>query len=207
MLISDVLALNARKCPDRLALVAGERQFTFAELGERVRRLANALRGTARHGDRVAILAENCAEYVDAYYGVPAAGMALAILNYRLNPTEIAALVSHAEASVILIQEKYLKRMLAVKNEMPSLTTWVVIGGGGAEGLLRYDAFLETGSADIPGPEVDDRELAWLIYTSGTTGLPKGVMLSHKNLAAGIVNSVIAWRFSTPGRSATSLDT
>ena len=88
MLISDCIAYSAIKHPDRPALVFGDASWTFAQLDERVRRVANAMAAIASPGDRVAILSENRAEYVECYYGVPRAGMGLLFLNYRLNPRE-----------------------------------------------------------------------------------------------------------------------
>jgi acyl-CoA synthetase (AMP-forming)/AMP-acid ligase II len=193
MRIFDILAFNARKHPDATALIVSGRSYTFAELGDRVNRLANALADVASAGDRVAILAENCGEYVEAYYGVPAAGMALAFLNYRLNPKEMANIAAHAEATVLLVQHKYLESMLALRDQMPTIKTWVVIGGEPGDGQVAYGDFINAADSSPPAADVDDDQLAWLLYTSGTTGLPKGVMLTHRNLVAGVLNSVIEW--------------
>ena len=90
MLFSDLLRRNATRFPHRDALVMtdGSGGRTYAQLYERSCRLANALSALAGRGDRVALLSENNLEYVEAYYGVPAAGMTLAMLNYRLHPQE-----------------------------------------------------------------------------------------------------------------------
>jgi acyl-CoA synthetase (AMP-forming)/AMP-acid ligase II len=87
MLLGDIVRLNAQRSPGRAALIVDGREISFGDLYERSLRLANALLGVAGKGDRVGILAENVLEYVEAYYGVPAAGMALTFLNYRLNPS------------------------------------------------------------------------------------------------------------------------
>ena len=98
MLLGDIVRLNAQKSPDRPALIVDGREISFGRLYERSLRLANALLGVAGKGDRIGILAENVPEYVEAYYGVPAAGMALTFLNYRLNPKEWAYILNNAEA-------------------------------------------------------------------------------------------------------------
>jgi long-chain acyl-CoA synthetase len=90
MLLGDIVRLNAQKSPERTALIVDGKDISFGHLYERSLRLANALLGVASKGDRIGILAENVPEYVEAYYGVPAAGMALTFLNYRLNPKEWA---------------------------------------------------------------------------------------------------------------------
>ena len=99
MLLGDIIALNAGKTPDGVALIEGDREITFAHLHERATRLANAMLQLASPGDRIAILAQNVVEYVECYYGVPAAGMALTFLNYRLHPKEWAWILADAEAS------------------------------------------------------------------------------------------------------------
>ena len=90
MFLNDVVRLNGRKYPDRPAIVAGDRTTTFGELRDAAWQVANAMRELGQPGDRVGILAENLPEYVECYYGVPAAGMALTFLNYRLHPKEWA---------------------------------------------------------------------------------------------------------------------
>ena len=119
MLLGDILELNALKEPDRPALVVDERTFTYGELCERARRLAVALGGLAAPGERVAILSENTVEYVDAYYGVPMARMALVFLNYRLNPHELAWITDDAGAKVLIVERSYLQAMLDVRDEFP----------------------------------------------------------------------------------------
>ena len=72
MLMGDILELNATRYPDKVALITDDgTEFTFTELRDRANRLGNALTALAGAGDRIAILAENVIEYVDAYYGVP----------------------------------------------------------------------------------------------------------------------------------------
>jgi len=191
MLLGDIVYFNALKFPMRKALVYEEQTFTFAQLQERVNRLSNALLGIAASGDRIGILAQNCAEYCESLYGVPAAGMALTFLNFRLNPKEIARIISDAEASVLIVEKEYLEDIAKIRQDIPSVKHVVVIGGG--EGCLDYDAWLDAASPDKPQVRVKEGDMAWLIYTSGTTGMPKGAMLSHKNLMAWACNTLIEW--------------
>src|SRR5215211_4302665 len=111
MLLGDIVRLNAQKAPDRTALIVDDREISFGYLHGRMLQVANALLGVAAKGDRVAILAENVPEYVEAYYGVPAAGMALTFLNYRLNPKEWAWILNNAEARVLLVEQAYLDKI------------------------------------------------------------------------------------------------
>src|SRR6476661_5539037 len=173
MLVSDIVEYGARKHPDRIALRFEDDTVSYAELRDRSRRLAGALLGVAAPGDRVAILSTNCTEYFDCYYGVPMAGMALTILNFRLHPAQIATVVEQ------------------IRDQIPSVHTVVAIGA--TPGTIGWDEFVGTGPADPPSVRPTPDDLAWLVYTSGTTGTPKGVMISHRNLVSGITSSALQW--------------
>ena len=193
MLLGDIIALNAGKAPDRPALIDGERELTYGQLHENATRLANALLGLAAPGDRVAILAQNVAEYVECYYGVPAAGMALTFLNYRLHPKEWAWILGNAEARVVIVEQSFLDQLRPELAGVPSIEHVVVIGGA-ADGAIAYGELVATGATTPPPVEVADGDTAWLIYTSGTTGFPKGAMLTHRGLAAAVLESVIEYQ-------------
>lgn len=193
MFLGDIIRLNGRKTPDRPALVTEDLTVTFGQLRDRMLRVANAMLGLAAQGDHVAILAENLPAYVECYYGVPSAGMALCFLNYRLHPKEWAWILNNAEARVLIVQDKYLDQIQPLLAEIPSVKHVVVIGGGGRGGLPDYDDVVGAASASEPDVVVDEHSTAWLLYTSGTTGFPKGAMLTHKNLMTAITESVIEY--------------
>ncbi len=190
MLINDIVEYAARKHPGRAALRFEDQTITFAELRDRVRRVANALLTIAEPGDRVAVLSGNRPEYVDLYYGVPAAGMALTLLNHRLRPSEITALVDHAQASVLIVSADHLDAMNEHRDEMPTVKVVVGLDGGGGD--RAYAELVGAAPATEP-PRPDEDAIGWLVYTSGTTGTPKGVMLSHRNLVTGVISSAAQW--------------
>lgn len=189
MLISDIISYKARHQPESTALIFGEQSLSYAQLEDRISALSQGLLGLAAPGERVAILSENLPEYVECYYGVPRAGLGLTLINYRLHPREVAWIVSHAEASVVITEPKYLPTVAEIRADTASVRHVVVIGEG-ADADVTYETLLRDGAASTAAPAaVDDRSLAWLLYTSGTTGTPKGAMLSHRNLVASITNS------------------
>ncbi|MFM7536660.1 MAG: acyl-CoA synthetase [Acidimicrobiales bacterium] len=191
MLLSDIVAFSARKAPDAPALHYGEATVTFAELQARIHRVASAVAARSAPGDRVAVLAENRLEYIDLYYGVPAAGRALAVLNYRLNIRELVKIIDDAGASVLFTEPEHLERVRAVRDELTSVRHVIVMGGSGPE--PTFDEVVGAAPADPPTEAVDPGSMAWLIYTSGTTGMPKGAMLSHRSLLAAVCNTAIGW--------------
>jgi len=194
MLLSDIPAIAAHHAPDTVALRFGDRAQTYAELRDRCWRLSNALIPLTEPGDRAAILSENCPEYVECYYGVPGAGLALTLLNYRLSGRELAYIIGNAEPKLLFVEPKYLPVIREIRDQIPSVEQIVLIGGGATEdGTIGYEAFVATGAPVEPARKPREEDLCWLLYTSGTTGLPKGAMLSHRNLTAAITNSLCTW--------------
>ncbi len=191
MLIGDIVEYGARKHPDRIAVRFEQETVDYRALRDRSRRLANALLGVAVSGDRVAILSGNCTQYLDCYYGVPMAGMALTILNVRLHPDQIVSLVQHSEARVLIVAPEFAEVVGRIRDRIPSVTTVVSIGA--APGTIGWDEFVSGASAQAPERRPDPDDPAWLVYTSGTTGTPKGVMISHRNLIAGVTSSALQW--------------
>ncbi len=196
MLLSDVPMLAAHHAPDTPAIIFQDQRITYAQLRDRCWRLSNALMSVTEPGDRVAILAENCPEYVDCYYGAPGAGLALTLLNYRLAPKELAYIIGDSEPRILVVEAKYLPAIRQIRHLIPSVERILLIDGE-AEDAGSYAAFRDAGAAVEPGRRPQESDLCWLLYTSGTTGLPKGAMLTHRNLLAGILNSMTAWESGT----------
>jgi fatty-acyl-CoA synthase len=178
---ASFLERSAAVFADRIAVIDGERQFSYAELLDRCRRLSSALasRGIGRE-DRVAALCTNSHVLLELHQAVPMLGAALVSLNIRLSATELAAILDHSGASILLATHEFADqaRSLADKAGLPC-----VIAGGGhdndeADGYEAWLAGADPAGATT-GP-IDERQLLAVNYTSGTTGRPKGVMYHHR---------------------------
>ncbi|OZM80749.1 class I adenylate-forming enzyme family protein [Pseudonocardia sp. MH-G8] len=191
MRISDVVAFAAMRAPEVTALEFEDRAWSYRELHADVCRLAHGLGSIARPGDRVAVLTENNPEYVLAYYGVPLAGMALVFVNHRLAPREVVDLLSDSTPSVLVTEGKFLYTARAAAAAVDSIRTIVTVDGP-AEDALGFAALLDGRPATEPAPPDEDAP-AWLLYTSGTTGRAKGAVLTHRNVAAAVVNAGVSW--------------
>ena len=164
------LERSAAVFPDAIAVADGERRLTWAELRERARRLAVALQQTGiEKGDRVAFLALNTTELLEAHYGVPMSGGVLVAINTRLMADEIAYILEHSGSRIVVVDPS-----LAHLVESSPVEQVIVIGDA-------YEAFL-AGAADGEPEnrlETDDDTIS-INYTSGTTGRPKGVMYTYR---------------------------
>ena len=160
--------------PNRVAIVDGARTSTFADVGARTIRLANALRGlSADEGGRVAILMRNRLEYVEADLAIARAGKVKVPINPKLSDDERTYVLSDSGADILITERSELARLL---DNLAGTPITVISADGGA-GALDYESVLAAAS-DVEVPvSPDPRRLSQLLYTSGTTGRPKGAML------------------------------
>ncbi|BBN55142.1 acyl-CoA synthetase [Pseudomonas chlororaphis subsp. aurantiaca] len=173
--------------PDHDAVVHGERRYTYRQLHQRARRLASALeRVGVQPGDRVAVLAPNVPELLEAHYGVPGAGAVLVSINIRLEAKTIAFILRHSAAKVLICDREFsaiARQALAALETRPLVIDIDDVQVRDAEliGELDYEAFLDQGDPmrSLSLPENEWQSIA-INYTSGTTGDPKGVVLHHR---------------------------
>jgi len=194
------LLRSASVYPNRLAVVHGERRYSWREALERCRRLASALaaRGIGR-GDTVALMAPNTPEAFEAHFGVPMAGAVLNALNIRLDPATIAFILQHGEAKVLITDTEFapvVGQALAQLDEKPLVIDIADAMGPGGErlGEADYEAFLTTGDPAFveQRPQAEWDAIA-LNYTSGTTGNPKGVVYHHRGAYLNALGNVLVW--------------
>ncbi len=168
------------------------RRRSYADVGERAARLANALRSLGVDGDqRVGTFMWNNAEHLEAYLAIPSMGAVLHTLNLRLAPDQVGYIATHAgdyavivDASLIPLFAPVLPLAQTIKHVIVSGTAdeaaLAALAGSGRE-VHSYEDLLAAASTDFDWPELDERSAAAMCYTSGTTGLPKGVVYSHRS--------------------------
>ncbi len=177
MNISQLLARSAQVHVTRPAVLLGSRVLhDYRQLGERVAALAGHLRAHCgvQPGERVALYAANCPEYLEALAAIQWAGAVAVPVNYKLHERELAYVLAHSGACVVCASPALLPAAQAAAAG--SQAQVLQLGGAGWERAA--------GGAALAMAERAPDDLAWLFYTSGTTGRPKGVMLTHRNLLA-----------------------
>jgi len=180
--LADAVATHARLTPHKLAVRDSRRSLTYGEWHVRANRLAHALLGLGLvKGDRVALLAYNCAEWMEIYAGLAAAGLVAVPINFRLTSPEIAYIVDHSEARGLIAMDELTTTVQAVRGELPVLEgAYIALGRSVPAGWQDYEALIERASPEPPPVEVAPGDMSALMYTSGTTGKPKGAMRSHQ---------------------------
>lgn len=178
--LGDLVESNGVKFEARTSLVYGGRAFTFGEQRSRVRRLANAIYEMGvRRQQRVAILAQNSNAYVEVYAAGEVAGFITVAINYRLAAAEIEYIVRDSAPSVLIFDEEYAAIAAEIRNKMPEIGHYIVIGSGGPDWAANFEALIAKSADETPKTRARQTDIAYLIYTSGTTGRPKGAMLDH----------------------------
>lgn len=157
-------------------------RIALRELLQRSRRLASALRHAGiKDGDRVGTLCWNHHEHLEAYFGIPAAGAVLHTLNLRLHPDELAYIINHAADRMLVVDATLLPLFETIRSKIGVDRVLVVAQGQPVPGdCIDYESFLGTGSDEVDGRDVGERQAAAMCYTTGTTGKPNGVLYSHR---------------------------
>lgn len=196
MNIGMIPAKTARLAPAREALidVSSGRRLTFGDLDERVRRLGNALMGPLglAKGARVAVLARNCIEYMEVYYGCARVGLIVQPLNWRLGGEELVKIARGGDPAVLMYSAEYAELAATLATEAGIPASFVF----GESGEGSYEALLAQASAEEPvqSASVVDDDPVLILYTGGTTGESKGALHTHRSLFAGMINQTVAER-------------
>ncbi|HEX2108088.1 MAG TPA: long-chain fatty acid--CoA ligase [Rubrobacteraceae bacterium] len=160
-------------------------RYTYADFVRRSKKLAVALGELGlEKSDRVVTIAWNTYQHLEAYFGVPSAGLVLHTLNPRLSSNDMSYIIEHAEDKVLLIDETLIELLDSFEDEVDLEHVFVFSADGSApEGLKSYEDLLEgADEVDFEYPDLDETDAAALCYTSGTTGRPKGALYSHRSV-------------------------
>lgn len=190
--LSFRLEQNALREPGRRALAEGERRIDYATLWTQATAFAHFLKSSGiSRGDRVAVILPNCIEAVVACYGCWLAEAVVVPLNAQARSRDLEPWLRHSEARCVVHAHDHTDAISACAP-MGSELVRIRVGGKDADqDAMRWDPVMAASSA-TRAIEQSSNALAMILYTSGTTGAPKGVMLSHANLAAN-VDSIIQY--------------
>lgn len=200
--LGDLLRSVARETPDRIALVEGipdataRRRWTFAALVEQGERVAAALLARFKPGERVAISAPNCPEWVLLQIGCSLAGIILVPMNPAFKTAEIEHVLKSAKAAGFFFAGRYrevdLKAIaLGLKGKLADLREAIC--------LEDWGGFLAAVPVTVDFPEVSPDDILQIQFTSGTTGFPKGACLTHRGVITSSFYSARAGEFPDGG--------
>jgi acyl-CoA synthetase (AMP-forming)/AMP-acid ligase II len=188
--VGSWIARRARRTPDRAAVFHGDDRLTYAQLHDRITRLAHGLRGLGvGRGDRVAYLGPNHPAFLETLFAAGALGAILVPLNPRLAAPELARHLADSGSRTLIYGTGQDGVVAALRFSAPA-GDLVALGTPG-DGEPSYAGLLAAG----PGPDIDEAvgldDPCLIMYTSGTTGRAKGAILSHGNITWNAINVVV----------------
>ena len=185
--------------------------ISSSELERRVINLHLALRAAGiEPGDKCALISENRWEWAVADFAMMTAGIVSVPIYPTLPPEQVRYLLDHSESKAIFCSTReQTEKVLEVRDRLPNLGLVIAFDGVDLDGVTRLDSLIGDADPDSAGRQSFDEavesvgpdDLASIIYTSGTTGVPKGVILSHGNMATNIRDSMIQVRVEDVGLS------
>jgi acyl-CoA synthetase (AMP-forming)/AMP-acid ligase II len=191
--VGTLVTHAARRFADRIAVDGPGGTLTFAELGERVLRLANALLTQGlRPGDRVLDLQSNGNAWLESDLAIRSAGLVRVALNYRLHTADWERIATDSGARALVYDARFADRTEALREQLDHV---FVIGDAPGTPYQR----LLKGASTRPLARVNPDALCGLHYSSGTTGQPKGAQRTHRNWFASVVNMTHDVLGGTPG--------
>lgn len=183
----------------RTAVVFADTRLSYAELNRRVNQAAHALAGLGlQTGERLAILSDNSARYLETYLAAAKLGVSVTPLNTRLGDDELDHIVNDSQAVAIVAGDGYEKRASALLSSVRALRLGLSLDNH-FDGFTGYEDALAHAPDAEPDPEryqVSEDDMAVLMYTGGTTGMPKGVMLTHRNVMTAAIANALGLEFT-----------
>jgi fatty-acyl-CoA synthase len=189
LLIKQLLHTPLMQAPQQEIVYRDLRRITYAELRDRIGRLASALAEIGvLPGDTVGVLDWDSNRFLEAFFAIPMMGAVLQTVNVRLSPEQITHTIKHAGSSVLLVNDEFVDLVQSIVPQLPNVKKLVVMSDrktpatGNLQFVGEYEELLAAASPGYDFPDFDENTQATTFYTTGTTGLPKGVYFSHRQL-------------------------
>ena len=195
MLAFDYLDTYASRNPDAEFAVCAGRRLTYGEAAEAANRVsASLIAAGLQPGDRIAVLMKNSIEVVFLYFGAFKAGVVPTPISHRLTPHEWQEICEDSEARLLVCDEEFAADVNRFRDQLSTVRQCIVVGNSPPE-WRSFANWIAKQSASVPKPSLSAEHEALQMYTSGTTGKPRGVVLTHRAIAAciGQLEQVLAF--------------
>ena len=178
MIAGSYFSWPVKRWPEKIAVICGNERLTFAQIDERINRLANGLSSLGlKKPKRIAVLLANSPRFIEVRFALQKAGLTLVRLNVRQSIQEHAYILSHSRSHAFLYGEDFSAIARELKKRVPGVKTWMGVPRGDKRDL-SYEDLLSASSPVSPEIEVSPDDADRINYTSGTTGRPKGVLMT-----------------------------
>jgi len=189
LLIKNLLFSPVVDAPDQEIVYRNAFRYTYRELKDRIRRLANLLTDLGvKPGDTVAVMDWDSHRYLECFFAVPMIGAVLHTINVRLSPEQILYTIDHAEDDLLLVNSEFLPILEQIRGRMDTVKSFVLLNDEPSPPVTtisfagEYEELIAGASAEFEFRDFDENIRATTFYTTGTTGMPKGVYFSQRQL-------------------------
>ncbi len=197
MTVGEIFTRNARRYPNKEGLVYRDVRLTFKQLNDRINSLTNAFTALGlKKQDRVAIIADNCHQFIEVIGSCAKGGFIIASLSTKLKD-ELTHIVNNAQPRLMIVSPNYVEK---IRPEWTFIENIIYLGDG-PDHVLKYEEMISKYAADEPDCLVEEDDILFLYYTSGTTSLPKGAALTHKATLTNIINMAISREMCSDGKT------
>ena len=170
----DLFLSELDKYPDKIAIIYGDKKFTYREFKERINRLNNGLFDLGvKSGDHIAAILGNSNVFAEVVYGTGLAGIITTPVNWHLKGNEIEYIVNNSDSKAIILDEEFLDKVIHILPKLRCVKNLIVVGENIPKNTISYEDLLEK-SSDKELEDVGGGRGGFMLYTSGTTGRPKG---------------------------------
>lgn len=181
MNIANFFSRYGKYYGDKTAVVFGDRRISFAEIVERVNRLANGLLDLGvKSDDKVALVANNCPQFIEVFFARYELGVTEVTLNTRLSPDDWVRQIDETEVNTVFVGKEQVGKLSSIRSKLKGVKNFIAILGTPSD-MIDYETLISSSSPSQPNIDVDvsQDKLHRILYTGGTTGVPKGIMLSR----------------------------
>lgn len=190
MNLAELAEQNIQWFGEQTTIIYNDEEFTNVRLLRTANRLANGLiRLGVKPGDRVLVMLMNSPDVIVSYQGILRAGAIIIPVVFLLGEKEVAHILKNSEAMAIITSAAFLQKVKIAGQGIESLKHIIIVENQNIPGTVSYPKLLTENSDERPALEIKENDLAVILYTSGMTGVPKGVMLTHKNLYSNAVST------------------
>ncbi len=193
-----ILKRAVKLYPDKIAVIDGDIRLTYADIQKRVCQVVHAVENAGiSNTARVAVLDYNTYRYMELYFGMAMTDRVLLPMNTRLSDDEYVYILNNSQAEILIFHSDFSPMIGRIQKKVPGLKKFYIAEGEAAETWITgtYENFIdEASSCRIYSEPDDENSLLNLYYTSGTTGIPKGVMLTHRNIYANALTTIISFK-------------
>jgi fatty-acyl-CoA synthase len=188
MTLGEAFSRSARKFPQKIACMDDERSSTYESLHRRVTRWANALKGLGlQKGLHVATLSNNCIPLMEVYLGNLKQGLVTVPLDARGTLEDNSFQIESTDCETLIFHTALSERAEALTGRLPQLKRVISMGGKAPGFAADYEEELGRSTETEPTADLVEEDEAFILFTGGTTGMPKGAILTHKNLLWNII--------------------